>query len=125
MKPEFARTWQRSPVQQKSTPKKKQVVIKVRRKGLITRGEKFLYSLVSILFIVICFYIVSFSFTLDTLNRDVQSLEQQVNQQEATNENLTSEIKELSKPERITKIAKENGLKIQDTEVKKANSFDE
>lgn len=123
MKSEHARTWQRSSVH-KTTPEKKQVVIRVRRNGLITRGEKFLYSIVCILFIIACFYIVSFSSTMDTLNRDVQSLEQQVNEQTAKNDNLVIEIKELSKPERITKIAKENGLKIQNTEVKKANPFD-
>lgn len=122
MKSNQARAWQQTPVQE-TTPKKKQVVVRVRKKGLITRGEKVLYSFICFIFISACFYIVSFSSTMDTLNRNVQLKEQQVEQQIATNENLFIEIRELSKPERITKIAKENGLKVQDTEVKKANPF--
>lgn len=120
MNSNHARSWQQSPVH-KTAPKQKQVVIRVKRKSLVTRGEKVLYCFFSIVFIVACFYIVSFSSTMDSLNRDVQTLEQRVEQQTSTNENLVTDIKELSKPERITKIAKENGLKIQDTEVKKAN----
>lgn len=122
MKSNHARSWQRSPIRE-TTPKQKQIVIKVRKKGLVTRGEKFLYAFFCLIFIITCFYIVSYSSTMDSLNRDVQTLEQNVEQQIVTNENLMIEIKELSKPERITKIAKENGLKVQDTEVKKANPF--
>src|SRR5699024_9888167 len=111
MRSNHARTWNQ---QQDISPNQKQVVIKVKRKNLITRGEKILYSFVSLIFVIACFYIVSFSSTTDSLNRDVQSLEQTVAQQKMTNDDLVIEIKELSKPERITKIAKNNGLKIQD-----------
>lgn len=120
MNSNHARSWQQSP-NRETAPKQKQVVIKVRRTSLVTRGEKVLYAFFCFMFIIACFYIVSFSSTMDSLNRDVQSLEQNVEVQKVTNDNLVIEIKELSKPERITKIAKENGLKIQNTEVKKAN----
>src|SRR5690625_3863480 len=66
-------------------------------------------------------YIVSFSSSTDTLNRDVQSLEVQVQQMKVDNESLSFEVRELSKPERITKIARDNGLKIQDAQVKRAD----
>lgn len=122
MRSNHARSWQQSP-NRDTAPQQKQVVIKVRKKGLVTRGEKALYAFFCIVFIITCFYIVSYSSSMDTLNRNVQTLEQNVEQQIATNENLMIEIKELSKPERITKIAKENGLKVQDTEIKKANPF--
>ena len=55
-----------------------------------------------------------FHHTTDTLNRELQTLEANVQQQKVENETLKFEMKELSKPERIIKIAKENGLKIQD-----------
>lgn len=122
MKPNHARPWHQSSVRETAS-KQKQVIIKVKRKGLVTRGEKLLYAICAFIFIIACFYIVSYSSMMDSLNRDVQSLEHNVEQQLITNENLMIEIKELSKPERITKIAKENGLQVQDTEVKKAHPF--
>lgn len=122
MRSNHARSWQQSPVRE-TTPKQKQVVIKVRRTGLVTRGEKFLYAFFCLIFIIACFYIVSYSSAMDSLNREIQTLEQNVEQQTVSNKNLMIEIKELSKPERITKIAKENGLKVQEAEVKKANPF--
>lgn len=116
-----ARNWQRDHVQpsrQQQTQKK--IVVKVRKKSWLTKGEKLIYAFFSTVLIMAGIYIVSFSSTTDTINRNVQTLEQQVQQQKLENENLLFEISELSKPERITKIAKENGLKIQDTKVKRA-----
>ncbi|HEX6594837.1 MAG TPA: cell division protein FtsL [Bacillota bacterium] len=93
------------------------------KKKWITKGEKILYSAVSVTLVIAALYIVSFSSSTDTLNRDLQNLEQNVHTQEMKNEELLYEVKELSEPARITKIAKENGLKIQDSRVKQANSF--
>lgn len=50
----------------------------------------------------------------------MQGLETQVQHMKAENQDLSFEVRELSKPERITKIARENGLKIQDAQVKRA-----
>jgi len=122
MKSNHARAWQQDYVSH-APQKQKKIVVKVKKQGLITKGEKVLYSFVGLIFIIASLYIVSFSSTTDTLNRSVLSLEQTVVEKEVTNENLLFEIKELSKPERITQIAKDNGLKIQNTEVKKANAL--
>ncbi len=73
--------------------------------------------------IAVSIYVVSFASSTDTLNRKVESLEQTVKQQEVTNEGLLYEKKQLSRPERITRIAKENGLKIQDAQVKQASVY--
>ncbi|MDY0408101.1 hypothetical protein [Paracerasibacillus soli] len=65
---------------------------------------------------------VLYSSTTDSLNRKLQTLEHQVQQQEVKNAGLQFEIKELSRPERIIKKAKESGLTIQNAEIKKATS---
>lgn len=101
----------------------KQVVVKVRKQSWITKGEKVLYSIVGITLIIACAFIVSYSSSTYTLNKDVQSLENTVQAQEKANALLMYEVEQLSLPERITTIAKENGLKIQDAEVKHAQGF--
>lgn len=117
-----ARTWQQSyPSYQPQQPEKKQVI--VRKQSWITKGEKILYSFIGISLIIAGIFIVSYSSSTDSLNRELQKLEKSVQTQEVKNEGLIFEVKELSRPERITKIAKDNGLTIQDAKVKQANAF--
>jgi len=115
-----ARSWQRDYVQHEQQQKK--VVVKVKKSSWLTKGEKIIYAFFGIIIIVAGIYIVSFSSTTDTLNREIQTLDQQVQQQAIENQNLLFKVNELSRPERITKIAKENGLKIQDTKVKRVSN---
>lgn len=117
-----ARSWQQYTNHEPIT-EEKEVIVKVRKTGWITKGEKILYTLFSAIIIAGALYIVSYSSSTDTLNRELQSLEQTIVNQEVTNEGLLFEVRELSKPDRITKIAKENGLKIQDSAVKRAQLF--
>jgi len=117
-----ARNWQQSNPQQ--APKKKQkVAVKVSKQGWITKGEKVIYSFICAALIVASIFIVSYSSFTDTLNRELQTLEQTAQNLQVKNEGLQFEKKELSRPERILAIAKKNGLKIQDSEVKHANVF--
>ncbi|HLR66054.1 cell division protein FtsL [Virgibacillus alimentarius] len=121
MNANHARNWQQTYTTQ--SPKEKQVTVKVRKKSWITKGEKVLYSVVGACLICAGIYTVSYSASTDKLNRELQNLENKVQSQQVTNEGLLYEMKELSRPERITKIAKENGLKIQDANVKKASAY--
>lgn len=116
-----ARNWQQH-YSQPSEEQRKKIVVKVRKKSWLTKGEKVIYAFLCTLMILLGIYIVSFSSSTDALNRNVQSLENTVEQQQIENAGLVYEIRELSKPERITKIAKEHGLKIQDTKVKRATN---
>lgn len=121
MNTNHARNWQQthkspSPTEQQ----KKKVIVRVRNKSWLTKGEKVIYAFLSVLIILSGVYIVSFASSTDALNRNVQSLEQQIEQQQIENNGLVYKKQELSKPERITKIAKENGLKTQNTKVKRA-----
>lgn len=103
----------------------KQVKVKVRKSGWITKGEKLLYSVLGTITILAGAYIISFSSATDQLNRDVQSLEDTIVNQTAENEGLLFEINELSDPARITKIARDNGLKVQYAEVKRVQTFND
>lgn len=102
------------------SPQERKVTVKVRQSSWITTGEKILYSFFGILLIGICYYIVSFSSTTDSLNREIQSIETEIETKQIQNETLTFEIKELSRPERIKAIAEKHGLEIQNTKVKSA-----
>jgi cell division protein FtsL len=100
----------------------KQVKVQVHKKRWITPGEKFLYTVVSSLAILVSVVVVSYSSSIDQINRDVQHLDTDINKQQLENENLQYKIKELSNPERIMDIAKENGLEIRQSKVKQAKS---
>lgn len=115
--------WQLTHLEQPQ--QEKNVVVKVRKSSWITTGEKYLYSIVATCLIIFGIYVVSYSSSTDTINREVQQLESKVQNQQVQNEGLSFEVEELSRPERITKIAKENGLKIQDSKVKKASAFND
>lgn len=105
------------------SPEKKKVSVKVRKSSWLTKGEKLIYSVASVLIVCAGIYTVSYSSATDSLNRELQQLENKVQTQQVKNEGLSYEVRELSRPERITKIAKANGLKIQDAKVKKASAF--
>ena len=107
---------------QQPKQQQKKIVVRVKKKAWITKGEKVIYAFFGVLLLCIGIYMVSFSSSTDKLNRELQTLEHQVDQQQLQNESLYFEVKELSKPERIKRIAKENGLKIQDAKVKRASN---
>jgi|SRR5690606_20158330 cell division protein FtsL len=117
-----ARNWRQMYPQEIPKPNQ-QVKVKVRTSGWITKGEKVIYSFICLLFICFGIFIVSYSSSLDQLNREVQTIESKVQEQQIKNEGLTFEKKELSRPERIISIAEKNGLKIQDTKVKQAKEL--
>ncbi|MBU5266010.1 cell division protein FtsL [Virgibacillus proomii] len=123
MSANHARTWQQTRPQH--TPHRKQPVsVKVSKQGWITKGEKVIYSIIGFCIILAGIYMVSYSSSTDAINRNTQELESKVHVQQSKNEQLEDEIKELSDPDRIIRIAKKNGLKIQDTKVKQAQVID-
>lgn len=118
-----ARSWNTNTVHEPvKTPKK--VAVRVRKHGWITKGEKIIYSCVAFALIIVGIFIVSLSAEMDALNREVQQLEQTIQQQQLTNQSLAFEVEELSRPERIISFAKSHGLKIQNTEVKQAQNVE-
>ncbi|HLR01895.1 MAG TPA: cell division protein FtsL [Virgibacillus sp.] len=116
-----ARSWKHSYAQEQTQNEKS--VVKVRKTGWITKGEKVLYSIIGVCLIVGCIFMVSYASSTDSLNREIESLDTVVQKQEVENEGLLYEMKELSNPDRITRIARENGFQIQDADVKQAHAF--
>ncbi|QHE52095.1 cell division protein FtsL [Pontibacillus sp. HMF3514] len=108
--------------QQQTQTQQQQTKVHVHKKKWVSTGEKALYTLVSSLAIAASVFIVSYSSSLDSMNRDIQKLEGNISDQKVVNENLQFKIKELSDPERILKIAKKNGLKIHQSKVKQADT---
>lgn len=119
-----ARHWRENEAYVNQQPQKK-IVVKVKRKSWVTKGEKIIYSLFCLGLIVASLYLVSYASKLDSINREVQKLEEEVHNQKIENESLYFEVSELSSPERIINIARENGLKIQDAKVKRATAVNQ
>ncbi len=108
--------------EQQSQTQQQQTKVHVHKKKWVSTGEKALYTLVSSLAIAASIFIVSYSSSLDSMNRDIQKLEGNISDQKVVNENLEFKIKELSDPERILEIAKKNGMKINQSKVKQADN---
>jgi len=123
MNTNHARSWKQS-YQYAPQREPQKVKVKVQKKNWLTKGEKVLYSVVSACIIATGIFVVSYSSSADTINRDVQKIEAKVRHQEMKNESLAYKKKEYSRPERITKIAREKGLKIQNADVKQANALE-
>ncbi|MET3682044.1 cell division protein FtsL [Alkalibacillus flavidus] len=92
------------------------------KKPWFTKGEKVLYTLGVIIMAVLAIVVVNFSSSVDTLNRDVQQLNNQLTDVKTQNDSLRADVQELSNPNRILTIAEENGLNIRHAEVKQASS---
>lgn len=116
-----ARKWQVNP-QYNPQEETKTIVKKVKKTPWISKGEKVIYSVTSAAILAFGIGMVSYASGTDSLNREVQQLENSIDQQKIVNENLNFEREELSRPERITEIAEKNGLKIQNSEVKQAET---
>lgn len=122
MNTNHARKWAYSSTT--ATPEKKQqVTVKVRKQGWITKGEKALYSIIGVAMILACAFVVSYASSTYALNKELQSLEKTVQVQQEANAILSFEVERLSLPERITRIAKDNGFKIQGAEIKHAQGY--
>lgn len=103
--------------------RQKRVKVKVHKKRWITTGEKFIYTVFSAIVLSVLFYTVSFSYSMDAMNREVQELESNIEAQEEVNLNLDYKVKELSNPDRILDIARSHGLEIQNTKLKQADQI--
>ncbi len=123
MNTNHARKWDYASTVTRAQPKRQVYVKKVHKQGWITKGEKILYLIVGICLIMACYFIVSYASANDTLNRELQSLENEIQEQEMINETLVYKRAELIDPARIIEIAKENGLKIQDAELKQVQAY--
>ena len=104
---------------QETHEKKQSIHIhKGKRRAFITPGEKVL-SLVFVLFV--CFMavkIISVQASIYDVNKDIQTTQQSIKEQDKANKDLKMQISELSRYERVWEKAKGLGLKLDDKNVK-------
>lgn len=88
-------------------------------KGSITKGEKILYSLGAIAVSVLCVIVISNYALLYMNNHQIQQMENQIVQHQGTVDGLSLQVKELSDPDRILRIAQQDlGMSLQDGQVR-------
>ncbi|MFJ1627207.1 cell division protein FtsL [Marinilactibacillus psychrotolerans] len=61
---------------------------------------------------------ITMAMQLSTTNRTTQDLDQQATDIQVVNENLEQNIQELSRYDRVYKIAKDNGLKMNEEQIR-------
>mgnify|MGYP001240444707 FL=1 len=92
------------------------------KKTLFTKGEKVLYTLGILVLTCFAVYMVMFSTSVDSMNRDIQQLDRNIDAIQSQNVSLRAEVQELSNPTRILTIAEKHGLDIKNSNVKQANN---
>src|SRR5699024_1191180 len=107
-----ARQWQQYSAQTQRDNQRK-VVVKVRSKNWLTKGEKVIYACLATALLARGNLIVSYASSVNTLKRHVQAREQDTQKQRAKHDELLGDVRELGRAERITRIAREDGLKRQ------------
>lgn len=88
------------------------------RRRLITRGEKFIWSLGMVAVLILSITIVTRQAAIYSVNRDINHLQAQINSEAKVNNQLNVKVTELLAPDRIRKIARDQlGLKLNDKNV--------
>lgn len=90
----------------------------IKKKSGLLLGEKILYSLCLVLCIIAPVYLMLAKATVNKLNIDVESLNDEVYTQEKTNESLTMKINELSSFENIQLVVESMGLSYNNDNIK-------
>ncbi|AQY50708.1 cell division protein FtsL [Listeria weihenstephanensis FSL R9-0317] len=93
---------------------KKQIL----KRGKITLGEKLIASVFIIVIAVFAFKIIHVQAQIYTVNQGIQEKQADVDKQVKANEDLSAEVSDLSRYERVWQKAKELGLKLDPDNVK-------
>lgn len=90
----------------------------VRKKSLITKGEKVLYLSFLAVFVMCALLVLQNHATIQATTHEVQTIENNISEIKKQNTDLSVQISELSTYERIWAKAKELGLKLDERNVK-------
>lgn len=91
--------------------------VKVNKSYGVTQGEKVLVFFLLTLILLGCGLIVSNQATIYQANNEVQGLQKEIDQQIKINSSLEEQISGLKNPDRILKIATEQGLSIKQNNI--------
>lgn len=84
--------------------------MKAKRKSIITKGEKMLYSFAIICFVLTFVVQIFFGANVGNLGIKVEKLKAELTSQEKTNESLTMKVNELTSFSKVNEVVKEMGL---------------
>ncbi|QHJ70881.1 cell division protein FtsL [Planococcus halotolerans] len=90
----------------------------VRKKGLITKGEKVLYLSFLAVFVLCALLVLQNQATIQATTHEIQTIENDISEIQKQNTDLTVQVSELSTYERVWAKAKELGLKLDERNVK-------
>lgn len=110
-------------IQPSDTPSRPEVVVvplsPARKLEKVTRIEKMVVALLLIALIGLGLLTISLRTTISEVEQNVSTMQEKVNQKETESARLEQEKSELSKSERIQKIAEKKGLKIDSDHLRK------
>ncbi|MGK7378492.1 cell division protein FtsL [Planococcus sp. 1R117A] len=90
----------------------------VKRKKLITKGEKVLYLSFLTAFVLCALLVLQNQSVIQASTQEIQKIEHSIDEKMKQNTDLSVQVKELSSYERIWAKAKEKGLKLDEQNVK-------
>ncbi|HLQ39482.1 MAG TPA: cell division protein FtsL [Tetragenococcus sp.] len=110
-------------IQPTDTPSRPDVVVvplsPSRKLEKVSRLEKIVVAALLIVLIALALLTISLRTTISEVEQNVSTKQEQVNQKETEAARLEQEKNELSKSERIQKIAEKKGLKIESENLRK------
>ncbi len=105
-----------------SNPQPKPQVVK-RKLSRITKGEKVLWSIAGLMLIAASIFVISNYAEIYTVNKDIQVMEQKIDQHNKKVNDLELQKAELSEPLRIMNYAEDKlGMKFDDKNIKVVNN---
>lgn len=106
------------PLRSPEVPKESPVHMPAPRKAGITGIEKFILVSISIVAFALMTFYISQEITISTMNRAIQDKTTAISNEKNVNENLSQEIQELSRYDRVYEVAKKAGLKMNEANVR-------
>lgn len=84
----------------------------------ITKGEKYIYLLFGIICFCLSYVIITNQTSIYKVNREIEAVNVKIDEQLRETEDLQSQVNVLLEYDRVLKVAKEKGLKLQNNNVK-------
>jgi cell division protein FtsL len=97
---------------------KEMPVKKVQRLARISPGEKVLFVLFVLFVAFLAVKIITVQASIYEVNKDIQDIRAAVQEQTKINDDLSTQVEELSKYERVWKKAQELGLNLNENNVR-------
>ncbi|QQZ08037.1 cell division protein FtsL [Heyndrickxia vini] len=90
----------------------------IHKRSQITLGEKLIAIAVIAFICIMAIKVISTQATIYKVNKDIQLMEASVQKQKKVTEDLKMQVSDLSRYDRIREIAKKQGLKMNDKNIK-------